>query len=210
MTPSYTAVSPDFIDYVFIRKIEELDSIGSNIKNDETFERYDVLKMAALLRSLVYDNPLYLRVNRRFKMKIQVPTVVWTHWEGIDPTKEIDEIYKPYCSDIPQESQISSRIWYPYTMQSYLNNPLPGLYVMGNNITAREAIILYANILGGVHLDGKIEEDKRRLAVMHDSIRIGHMSALDSKFVFEVSQDLIRSMLPLYYAIVQERGSAQS
>lgn len=201
--PSGLTINPAYADMVFIGQFDDLAQRTTKCRQSKDGENYEILQIARLLRGLVVDAPLFNLVNRERRVELQVPQWVMPNWPGINPEKNIARHYEKYCPPDAHIFWVGGR-WYPYSIQEYLNRLQPGFVVGEQSATPGEAIGLYANALGGVHLDGSIKEKDLKAVAIDQSLRVGSRSAIAHLLVDRVAGDILRALSPLYETIVGE------
>lgn len=195
-----------WIEDIFARKMHELKEIIHRTEVTGQVAPYDVTSVAGLLRDLVYDHPLYERVNRFHRMEIVVPICIHSSWKEFSNPKNLPDHYSKYCGPVVLAMTDS---WYPVKIQKYLTDGLVGVIVMGEEIKPGEAIRYYANVLGGRHLDGKIKGGDIKTMNIDNALNISGLPVVARMLMRRIAPDLIRALAPLEEVVHANIATAQ-
>ncbi len=200
--PSYemghVSVSPELLEKASRDEWLFLESLGDMTQRLERASRYDLVRLSALLRQLLCDNPsLAPLVNRKFKLNIQFEA-------AIKHSKSIPE---------PQMLRTSWITLYPDTQEEIvcvdLARFLKLVTITHNGVacTVGDVIDVVAHAFGGVHYGQLWSDENKVLAVLEHEVLV-HDESLVLRSLHDIGKVTLKALIPLAEAIMLKLGEA--
>ena len=175
-----------------------LESLADMTRKLESASRYDLVRLSALLRQLLCDNPpLAQVVSRKFRLDI--------HFEvAIKQNQAVPE---------PQMLRTSWRSLYPNTQEEIARVDrdrflkLRTIMHEGVDCTVGDVIDVVAHAFGGVHYGQLWSDENRSLAILENEVLI-HDESLVLHSLLDIGKVTVKAFIPLAEAIMLQLGEA--
>lgn len=186
----------DYIELLFVHDVDRIPVLCG------TGYQYDRVLLSSILRRLVIDGAgLAHLANRQFKLPLLV--LVPEPESGNVPRDQlptVPEVIMKYAPEINERSHPPGFYHRPYYLNDFLKRPMGVLF---QPITAKDAILLVANKLGGVHIDPQFESQ----ALYEINKRISFFGKRGVYQIFDqVAGHIWRCLAPLRDLVVEGHG----
>lgn len=199
----HISVSPDTLHNTSSDEWLFLETLGDVTRKLTSGSRYDLVRLSALLRQILCDNPpLALKVNSRFKLKL-VFEVESAKQKQSMPKFEAEELLTNWSTLYPntQEETVSINLNQFLQMKTITHK--------GVECTVGDVIDVVAHAFGGVHLGKLKDKSNQTLSELEKEVLIYDNSVVLLSLL-DIAKVTVKSLIPLAEAILRQQDTTNS
>jgi len=176
-----------------------LETMGDMTRKLESASRYDLVRLSALLRQLLCDNPpLAQVVNRKYKLNLQFEVAI----KQIKVVPEPQNLRTSWISLYPNTSEEATSV----DRDRFLK--LVTVTHAGVDCTVGDIIDVVAHAFGGVHFGQLTSDGNQALSILENEVLIRDESIVLHSLL-DICRVTVKGFIPLAEVIMSRLGEAE-